>query len=165
LKSEIINLLGKKCYDENGAINRKYISQKVFNNKSLLYMLQAIVHPAVMKDAKVWSEALPQTSPYFLRESAILFETGNYKELDFNILVIAPKAIRIERIKRRDGLTSEEIDVRLQQQWPEKKKQSLADFIIINDENTFLIPQILRIHLELHQIALRQRDMLLNINS
>jgi len=164
LKNEIKNLLGNESYNEKGKINRRYIAQKVFNNLTLLSGLNAIVHPAVKRDANLWRNNLPETLPYFIRESAILFETGIYKELDFNILVSAPEEIRIERVRERDGLTHDEIKSRINQQWPESKKQTLADFIITNDNKTLLIPQILSIHQKLIHYASAQTGMRLNIN-
>ena len=82
VKNEIINLLGKESYFNNKTLNRKFIAQKVFNQKDLLSKLNDIVHPAVRKDAEIWSKKIPQKGGYYLRESAILFETGIYKQLN-----------------------------------------------------------------------------------
>ena len=146
VKKEIINLLGEESYLNNMTLNRKYIAEKIFNHIELLSGINQIVHPAVREDAEIWSKKIPRNNSYFLRESAILFETGIYKQLNYNILVIAPRELRLHRIKNRDRLSEEEIASRMNQQWSDEQKLPLTDFIIINDGKTFLIPQILQIH-------------------
>lgn len=162
VKKEIIKLLGKESYFNDVTLNRKFIAQKIFNHAELLSKLNQIVHPAVREDAKVWSKELPQINHYFLRESAILFETGLYKQLNYNILVIAPRELRIQRVKNRDRLLEEEINVRMNQQWSDEKKLPLSDFVIINDGKTFLIPQILEINQHLAHRPLMPTDKQLN---
>ena len=146
VKKEIINLLGEESYLNNQTLNRKFIAEKIFNHTELLSGINQIVHPAVREDAEIWSKKIPQDNSYFLRESAILFETGIYKQQDYNILVIAPKEIRIHRIKDRDKLSEVDIAIRMNQQWSDEQKLPLTDFVVINDGKTFLIPQILKIH-------------------
>lgn len=164
VKKEIIKLLGEESYLNNLYLNRKFIAQKVFNQNELLSKLNNIVHPAVRQDAKIWSEKIPQDSGYYLRESAILFETGIYKQLHFNILVIAPEKLRIQRIKNRDGLSDDDITLRIHNQWGDEQKLQLTDFIINNDGNNFLIPQILKIHHSLKNHLLMPIDKQPNIN-
>ena len=76
--------------------------------------------------------------------------------MDYNILVTAPESIRIKRIQKRDGLSSEEIKARLDQQWTEEKKIPLSDFQIVNDGELFLLPQVLKIHQILKKYSLMQ---------
>lgn len=158
VKKDIINLLGEESYFNNKTLNRKFIAQKVFHQKELLSKLNEIVHPAVRQDAELWSHKIPQEGGYYLRETAILFETGIYKQLNYNILVTAPQNIRIQRIKNRDGLSYEDITLRMQNQWDDEQKLKLSDFLIINDGKTFLIPQILKIHRTLKNYPLMPID-------
>jgi len=164
VRKEIINLLGKESYLNNLTLNRKFIAQKVFNQKELLSKLNEIVHPAVRQDAEIWSKNIPQENGYYLRESAILFETGIYKQLHINILVVAPEKLRIQRIKNRDGLSGEDITLRMKNQWSDEQKLKLTDFVIINDGKNFLIPQILKIHRTLKNYPLMPIDKQPNIN-
>ncbi|MEY3323092.1 MAG: hypothetical protein RLZZ417_2675 [Bacteroidota bacterium] len=156
VRTEIIRLLGPESYFADDILNKKYIANKIFNDTILLTKLNQIVHPAVKRDAEYWKNYLPENQPYFIRESAILFETGIYKQLDYNILVTAPESIRIKRIQKRDGLSSEEIKARLDQQWTEEKKIPLSDFQIVNDGELFLLPQVLKIHQILKKYSLMQ---------
>ena len=130
LKESIVSLLGVTAYTEDGRLNRAYIASQVFNDKALLEELNGLVHPAVGKDFKQW--ASQQDSPYVIKEAAILFENGNYKAADKNILVTAPIEMRIERVMNRDGARKEDIEARMQHQWPDSEKIPLADYIIEN---------------------------------
>ena len=132
MRSEITQLLGSEAYT-NGALNRKYIANKVFKDKALLKQLNSIVHPRVANDFMHWYKQ--QDSPYVIKEAAILFENGGYKECDFMILVTAPIPIRIERLQQRDQSTEEEIEDRMKAQWSDAKKMALSDFSV---ENVFI---------------------------
>ena len=158
VKRKIIELLGNESYFNGKILNKKYIADKIFNDSDLLSKVNLIVHPAVKIDAEKWSNQLPIAQPYYIRESAILFETGIYKHCNYNILVTSPETIRIERIKKRDSLTYEEIIIRLKQQWPEYRKLPLSDFQIVNDGANFLIPQVLKIHKILTDYSSKQVD-------
>lgn len=164
VKKEIIKLLGEESYFNNLTLNRKFIAKKIFNQKELLHSLNQIVHPAVRKDAEIWSEKIPQADGYYLRESAILFETGIYKQFNYNILVTAPQKLRIERIKSRDAYSVEDITLRMKNQWDDEQKLALANFVIVNDGKNLLIPQILKIHKTLKDYSLMPTDKLPNIN-
>lgn len=147
IRNGLIQAFGAEVYFEDGTLNRKWLSNQVFNNSDQLELLNSIVHPVVIQDAVDWADA--QTSPYSLKEAALLFESGSYKTLDYTILVIAPEDLRIERVMQRDGVTREEVMNRINKQMPEDEKRKLADFIIVNDGIQPLIPQIYTIHKQL----------------
>ena len=92
VKERIIAAFGEEAY-HNGEYNRAYIAQIVFNNSEKLAILNGIVHPALAKYFKQWAKE--QTSPYVLKEAAILFESGSYKDCDYIITVTAPEEVRI----------------------------------------------------------------------
>jgi len=151
LKVKIKKLLGDNAYKNNEEVNREVIATKVFNDEALLNQLNELVHPAVKKDYLDWSTSI-LNNKYSLKESALLFETGMYKELDKNILVVAPLHLRIERVMKRDGISQVLVEQRIKNQLPEEEKIPLADFIIYNDESTSLIEQVLTIHQEISQL-------------
>lgn len=146
LLQAIKNLLGSESYSENGLLNREFVSQKVFNNPELLSQLNAIVHPAVFADFNDW--VLVQTSPYILKEAALLIESGSYKKLDYLIVVLADESTRLERSMSRDKTNIESIRARMNAQMPQEEKEKKAKFIINNNDD-LLIPQVLKIHQEI----------------
>lgn len=135
---------GEKAYFNNGELNRKFLSDIVFNDSQALQMLNELVHPAAIRAFDEW--ALKQTSKYCLHEAAILFESGAYKSCDKSILVYAPEDLRIQRVINRDGVSEQEVRARIDKQMPEDEKEKLADFVILNDGKTAIIPQVLELH-------------------
>ena len=131
LKDKIKILFGSEIYPK-GKLNRKKISDIVFNNREKLSLLNSTVHPEVRKKFKNFIKT-NEKDKILVCETALLFETGFYKKCDFTILVIAPFQKRIERIIQRDNLLESEIIKRMEHQWSDKKKANLSDHIINND--------------------------------
>lgn len=131
IREKIINLLGEDAYI-NKTLNKKYIASKVFQDSDLLTQLNQIVHPAVAQHFSQWLKE--QKGIYVIKEAAILFENGGYKNCDKTILVKADKNTRLQRVLKRDKTSIDDIEARMKNQWPDSKKEKLADFIIANNE-------------------------------
>lgn len=144
VRTRLIELAGSEIYMASGMLDRPRLAELVFNNSKLLQQVNGLVHPAVRQAFSDWAEQ--QAAPYVLMEAAILFESGSYRSLDFSILMTAPEELRIQRVMKRDGTDREQVISRIRNQWPEDKKRELADFIITNDESTFLTMQVLDVH-------------------
>lgn len=136
---KITEFFGKEAY-VNRQLNRKHLAQQIFTNENLKEALNQIVHPAVRKAFVQWSET--QTAEIVFNEAAILFETGQYKTFDYTVLVTAPSSIRIERVVKRDNTTPEEVQKRINNQWPDEKKTQFTSFVIVNDGKREILPQI-----------------------
>lgn len=132
---------------KNGSLDKTAFAKIIFNDESKRKLANEIIHPFVRRDFEAWCNN--QNSPYVIQEAAILFETGAFRFFDKNILVCAPREIRISRIQHRDNSPVEEIEARMNSQWDDDKKRSLADYCIENDEKHSLINQVLDIHREI----------------
>jgi dephospho-CoA kinase len=150
LKQQIIKHFGVKSYINN-KLDRKYISEKVFNNKENLSLLNSLVHPATIRDAENWMKN--QTTAYTIKEAALIFESGSEKFLDYVIGVSAPENLRIERTMKRDNISAEEVKNRINNQMSEEKKISLCNFVVTNDKQQPLLPQIIALHKQLLHLA------------
>ena len=144
IRTSIIHLLGMESYLNEKEINRNFISQKVFSDTILLQKLNNIIHPAVKNDFISFKNKYTEGT-LIIKESALLFEAGIYKELDYTILVTAPLQIKIDRVMKRSSVTKTEVEKRMQTQWPDDQKIPLANFVITNDDLTALIPQVISI--------------------
>lgn len=144
IKHQVIELLGNECYKADGSLDRKYISDKIFTNTNKLQQLNAIIHPAVGDDFKLFVKQ--NAGKLIIKESAILFETGIYKDLDKTILVTSPLDLRIKRVMQRDGLTEAEVMNKIKSQMSDDEKIRLASYIIHNNEQDLLITQALEIY-------------------
>lgn len=143
IREQLIQLFGSSVYQSNQTIDRKYLAGIVFNDPSSLEQLNAIIHPAVRNEFEVWCQT--QQSPYIIHEAAILFESGFYKMMDKTIAVVTDEAERIERVMKRNAMTEEQIRLRIRNQWTDEQRIKLADFVIGNNDNELIIPQIVEI--------------------
>jgi dephospho-CoA kinase len=143
IRRKLIQLLGKKAYNEDG-LNRKYVADKIFNNENLLREVNSIIHPKVGHHFARWIKK--QTGPYCIKEAAIIFENGSYKNCDATILVVAPKEIRIKRVQQRDNSSRKEIEARMAHQWSDEKKRKLANYVIENTTFETTKQQVLELH-------------------
>jgi dephospho-CoA kinase len=142
LKEEIMKTFGEKSYSIDGDLNRSYLSSIVFTNESELNKLNALVHPAVFRAFDKWL-VIHNDAPYIIKEAALLFETESHKMCDLSVLVVSPEASRVRRVIARDGISHDEIVLRMKRQFSDEHKMKLADHILFNDESRLLIPQIL----------------------
>lgn len=149
VKSELLNLFGTFILNEFEQIDRKKIATIVFSDTTKLASLNAIVHPAVAKHFDEWCEN--QSSPYILKEAAILFESGAHKQVDKTIVVTAPVELKLSRVIARDKTTEAEVLKRMANQLPDEEKIKLSDFVIQNDEENLLIPQVLLVNNQLRK--------------
>jgi dephospho-CoA kinase len=125
-------------------LNREQLARAVFADPDKLALLNRLVHPPTIKDAEAWMAR--QTAPYIIKEAALLFESGSVRGLDYVIGVSAPQHLRIQRAMERDRTTRESILARLERQMDEDIKLKLCDFVIHNDEQQLVIPQVLKLH-------------------
>ncbi len=144
LVSGIKSAFGENAYT-NGELNRRYLAEKVFSDQNQVEKLNQLVHPAVGVDYGLWLSR--QSTDYTIKEAALLFESGSYQGLDYVVMVSAPEETRITRVLNRDPQRSEEeVKGIIRKQWPQEKKEELADYVINNDESQMLIPQVLELH-------------------
>lgn len=150
LKGKIKLQFGHDVY-KNEKLDNKYLAQIVFSSEEKLNLLNSIVHPATINDANAWM--LKQATPYILKEAALLFESGAAELLDYVIGVTAPVPLRLQRVMQRDNSSREEVIARKNKQMDEAIKMKLCNFIITNDEQQLLIPQVLALHEKLLSLS------------
>lgn len=155
LVKAIRSTFGAEAYFADGSLNRKYISNIVFKNEAELEKLNALVHPAVFRAFDEWTIQF-NTKNYVLKEAAVLFESGSDKQCDKTIVVAASLVVRVQRVMQRDQLTEAEVLRREEKQMPQQEKEAKADFVIYNDPQMMIIPQVLEIHRQLLQLAKAQ---------
>ena len=132
LKSRISKIFGNNIYNSSGILNRKKLAARVFNNPKELAKLNVIVHPAVENAFEDFKKKHKEDS-IIIKEAAILFESGGYKNCDAIILVIASEESRIQRVLKRDKIKKKDIETRIRLQWSDDKKKVLSDYLIQNE--------------------------------
>ncbi|HSG67185.1 MAG TPA: dephospho-CoA kinase [Bacteroidales bacterium] len=147
--NEVIRLFGEQVYDDHQQLRIAELSRFAFKDPDKLRKLNDIIHPLVLKDFQRWCERHEQEA-YTAYESALLFESGFFKQFDRSILILSPVRIARQRVMKRDGSSAEEFEERRSRQMDEKQKIPLADHIIHNDGVQALIPQVMSVH-EIYQ--------------
>ncbi len=143
VRSAVIRAFGEGVYIGD-VLDRKALADRVFNDAEALRRLQTIIHPAVRRRFQDW--AAGQHAPYVVMEAAILAETGGDKAFDHLVVVSAPEDLRVRRVMRRDGSGEEAVRARMRNQTDEATRLALADTVIVNDDRTLVIPQVLDLH-------------------
>lgn len=151
LKREITKHFDSDMYTSTGSLDRERMAKLVFNNPDELKKLNELVHPRVKAEFDSWCKK-NEKKPYVVKEAAILFETGQHKELDKMVTVFCPKEERIRRIMKRDDTNKESIEKRMMHQYSDAERNALASYIIMNDGKEDLLPQVM----ELHELLLNE---------
>lgn len=141
--SQLVSMFGKEILDERGQVNRKNVASIVFNDPPLLDRLNKLIHPLVHNDFKLWLDR--QLSAYILYETAILFDSQMHRQMDKVIVVTAPLNLRIARVCQRDNVGAEDVLRRMGFQTPQEALEKMADYILSNDENSLIIPQVIEL--------------------
>ena len=142
IKEGLIHLFGEEIY-QNDTLNKFALAQAIFSDESLREKVNALIHPIVREDFNLYT--LAQNAELVFNESAILFETGSFKNFDAIILVYAPKELRIKRIMKRDNCSENEVLKRMNSQFSDEEKYQLTEFRVLNDEQTPLLVQVEKI--------------------
>ena len=143
IKNKLTKRFGNNIYN-NGVLNRPLLASVIFCNENELTFVNSLIHPLVRESFKEWCTQYKDCD-YVLHEAAILFESGLYKDLDRIILIDAPEDTRIQRVIKRDGTNPESVKARIRKQMPAEQKKEMSDYIINNDGNKLIIPEILHI--------------------
>ena len=144
IREKITSYFNDDIYFQDGSLNKKLLSYHLFKNREALQFIESVLYPKLNETFNNWCQR--QNSDYILFESAILFEKEFDRQFDKIVFVSAPEEVRLQRAMLRDHCNEENVRSRMRLQWDEETKISKSDFVIHNDGNEMLIPQILEIH-------------------
>ena len=142
IKAQLIEQFGRDIYNASG-LDKERLAAIVFADPFQLELLNAIVHPVTIQAAKDW--AAKQTAPYVIKEAALIFESGAADGLFKVIGVTAPLSLRTHRVMQRDGITKDQVDARMRNQISDTIKMRLCDYVVQNNNQQMLIPQVLEL--------------------
>ena len=149
LQQEIKVLLGEEAFVE-GKYNTAFVASIVFSTPEKLQALNQLIHPYVQQDFARWREE--QHSPYVIKESAILFESGSYKDCDYIITVTAPLEERIRRVMLRDKIDRKTVEKRIKNQWNDENRIKLSTFVLDNGDFGRNLDKIQTIHCKIMEM-------------
>ena len=117
----------------NNLLDKEKLSQLVFNNQEELKVLNQIIHPKVKIDFDKWL-LTNKNAKLVIKEAAILFESGIYKDCDAIISISAPQEIRVQRVIKRDHVNYDEVMSRINNQWTDEMRNKKSDYVIDNQD-------------------------------
>lgn len=144
VRQAVGSAFGEALY-ASGDLDRKALSAIVFHDEQALQKLNAIVHPAVRRRFNTWCME-QRGAAYVVMEAAILAETGGAAAMDHLAVVTAPADLRIKRVMARDQVSENEVRARMRNQTDDAARIAKADTVIVNDDRTLVIPQVLALH-------------------
>lgn len=136
-------LFGDSIYC-NGELDRKRVGSLVFSDAKLLEQLNSIIHPVVAEHFETWVRANSEHRLVF-KEAAILFESGAYKQVDKTVAVWAPDDVRIARVCKRDGIQEDRVRERMANQMSQNELVRRVDYVIKNNGEELLLPQVVNL--------------------
>lgn len=154
LKNQLIEQFGNDAFVD-GKLNRSYIAEIIFNDKEKLQLINSLVHPYTIQDGIEWMKK--QTTPYAIKEAALIFESGSQSNFDYIIGISSPLTLRLNRTLKRDNINRELVLERMENQLDEETKMKLCDFVLLNDERTLLTTQVLAVHEKLIALSKEQQ--------
>ena len=144
IRCKLCDLLGEDIYHADGSLNKPLLANYIFGHPGHIEKVNSVIHPRVKSDFLRWVRAQREQSLVAM-ECAILYESGFDEVVDRVIAVSAPLDLRVRRAMERDHAQEEQIRRRITHQMSDAELAGRADFMVVNDGNTPLIPQIMRI--------------------
>lgn len=140
IREKLTKHFGDNLY-HNNELDKKRFANIIFSDTEKLKLANSIIHPEVLKHFTNWC-AKHADNNFVALEAAILFESKFHKHLDKVVTVHAPLKLRVQRVSKRDNMPHEMVESRIKHQMPESEKIKMADYVIINDNQTSLIYQV-----------------------
>lgn len=152
IREKLISLLGEEVY-RGGELNKPFLASYIFTHPDNAKLVNAIIHPRVKDDFRRWVTEHNDCRIVGM-ESAILVEAGFAGEVDSVVMVYAPLEVRLHRAMKRDSSPKELILKRIQSQMDDEEKRLHAHYVIKNDDESMLLPQVMEL------ISLLEKEIL-----
>ncbi len=115
----------------DGAVDRKLLGARVFNDPEALRRLEAIIHPLVRRmEQDFVADAAARGAPIVVLDIPLLLETGGEGRCDKVVVVTASPEVQKARVLARPGMTEERLAAILAKQMPDAEKRKRADYVI-----------------------------------
>lgn len=142
IRDKMVKHFGEIIYT-HAELNKPFLAARIFQNTIDKAFVESLVHPFVANAYKRF-KSVHASSPYIIREAAILIESGSYKDCDQIILITAPLEAKVKRVIQRDGISEAQVIERINKQMTDDQRQSFATQIWHNDNRFPLLETILR---------------------
>jgi dephospho-CoA kinase len=129
---EIIKVFGEGIYDEKSGLKKEEFTKILFEDMEKRNFINNMVHPLVKTERDNIIQGLEKSNVYdfFVYESALLVESGTYKDFDKIMIAYTTPEEQVRRLMKRDGISIEEAEARIKAQFPLSEKLKVANYTI-----------------------------------
>lgn len=129
--ARIVETFGWNVVGDDGELHRRKLADMVFSDDAKLKTLNDIMHPLVWDEVAAVMDKM-KDHPLMVFMVPLLYETGTDALCDKVVAVTVSEEERLRRLMKRNGLTADDVKIRLAAQMPQKEKEDRADFVINN---------------------------------
>jgi dephospho-CoA kinase len=131
---EIVDAFGEDILEPSGNLDREALAKIIFDDTENKSALEAILHPKVIvrEQEKYLSISASYPSAIVIVDTALLIESGNYKNVDKVIVVQSIEEQQVQRILSRGFQSYDQAIARIKNQMSFEEKSKYADYILDN---------------------------------
>ena len=142
----LVEHFGEKILLENGELNRPLLASLIFSNPEEQEWSKSTQGEIIREELAALRNQLAQTEALFFIDIPLLFEQNYASWFDETWLVYVNRDVQLERLMKRDQISKEAAESRLNSQWPIERKISLASHSLDNNGNQEqLIAQVVQL--------------------
>ena len=146
LHQVLVEHFGEKILLENGELNRPLLASLIFSNPEEQEWSKRTQGEIIREELAALRNQLAQTESLFFMDIPLLFEQNYVSWFDETWLVYVNRDVQMERLMKRDQISKEAAESRLNSQWPLERKISLASHSLDNNGNQEqLIAQVVQL--------------------
>jgi dephospho-CoA kinase len=129
---KIVEVFGNEIYNQKNGIKKETFARILFEDADKRNFINNFIHPLVVAERDNIIADLEGSKIYdfFIYESALLVESGNYKDFQKIIVVYTSQEEQIRRLMQRDGISKEDAENRIKAQFPLNEKLKVAHYTI-----------------------------------
>ena len=142
----LVEHFGEKILLENGELNRPLLASLIFSNPEEQEWSKRTQGEIIREELAALRNQLAQTEALFFMDIPLLFEQNYASWFDETWLVYVNRDVQLERLMKRDQISKEAAESRLNSQWPIERKISLSSHSLDNNRNQEqLIAQVVQL--------------------
>ena len=131
---ELRCIFGDEIFNDDGSLNRRALGELVFHDVASKRALEGVIHPLVQRQAMDEIAAASAAGiPVTVLDVPLLFETGMDVLCDETWTMSVPPEVQVERVRVRDGLSTEQAQARIANQLPMAERNARANKVINSD--------------------------------
>ena len=142
----LVEHFGEKIFLENGELNRPLLASLIFSNPEEQEWSKRTQGEIIREELAALRNQFAKTEALFFMDIPLLFEQNYASWFDETWLVYVNRDVQMERLMKRDQISKEAAESRLNSQWPLERKISLSSHSLDNNGNQEqLIAQVVQL--------------------